>query len=82
MYILADNILNTAIYKADSLQKITDLLLSKLYSQVFHWDLSKNTYRNVFHAIEDNKEFWLSFKDLNDILSYEIGYKILISNQQ
>ena len=77
MYVLIDNILSTVLWKSESLKELTDWLLSKLYSQVWQWDLSKNTYRNIYHAIEDSE----NLKELNDALTYEVWYRILINNQ-
>lgn len=78
MYVLIDNILWITHQKNNDLKKLTDNLLSKLYSQVWNWYCSESTYRNVYNAIQDSE----NLKELNDTLTYEIWFKILIDNQK
>jgi hypothetical protein len=77
MYVLIDNLLWIVHEKNNDLKKLTDNLLSKLYTRVYNWDCSENTYRNIYNAIQDSE----NLKELNDILTYEIWFKILIDNQ-
>ena len=77
MYVLIDNLLWVVHEKNNDLKKLTDDLLSKLYARVYNWDCSKSTYRNIYNAIQDSK----NLKELNDILTYEIWFRILIDNQ-
>ena len=77
MYVLIDNLLWIVHQKNNDLKKLTDNLLSKLYASVYNWDCSESTYRNVYHAIQDSE----NLKELNDTLTYEIWFKILIDNQ-
>jgi hypothetical protein len=76
MYLLIDNLLWVVHQKNNDLKKLTENLLSKLYAEVWNWNCSENTYRNIYHAIEDSKNIW----ELNEVLSYEIWFKILIDN--
>ena len=76
MYILKDNILGTQLYKSKSLDKITDLLLKKARAQVYHDDLDKQTYRGLYEAVKYSQ----NIKELNDFLTYELGYSIEIFN--
>lgn len=73
MYYLQDIVLKTNIWKGEKdRHAITKNLLKKMRSQVYNWDCDKNTYRNVYHAIETDE-----IEYINTILEYETWYKII-----
>ena len=73
MYYLQDTILKIKLWKGDKdRHKTMEKLLWKLRSRVYHWDLNKTTYRNVYHATETN-----DFNYINKVLEYETWYKII-----
>ena len=63
--------------RPQELEKIEKRLMSKLRKLVYDWELDKHTYREVYEVIN----YWEDLKEINSVLNYELGIKILETNQ-
>ncbi len=60
--------------QSKSLDELKKKLINKLYKEVYHDNIDKNTYREVYYSLEYN-----DIEQINKVLEYEIWVKIYLS---